>query len=91
MSAPSFSIRTLIAGEGLAGIAQSVKERQQQAASLRESVFDVRRIPAVIYSDKKPILFHVAQAGDESSTADRIQVAMNFHSSPGARCEISND
>ena len=91
MSAPSFSIRTLIAGEGLAGIPQSLEERQQQAASLRESVFDVRRIAAVIHSHKKPILFHIAQASDERATANRVQVAMNFHSSPGARCEISND
>jgi len=91
MSAPSFSIPTLIAGEGLTSIAQSVKERQKQGASLRESVFDVRWIPAVIHSGKKPILFHITQAGDKRTTADRIQVAMNFHSSPWARCEISND
>jgi len=76
LAAPPFSIPAFVASKSLPGFAQSIEQRQKQETALRKGILDVRRIPAIVYSDKQLVFFHIAQAPDESTTADRIEVAM---------------
>lgn len=76
LAAPSLSVPTFITCEGLTRLTQSVEQRQEQAAAFGERVFNMWGIPAIIHAHKQLVFFHIAQAPDESTTADRIEVAM---------------
>ena len=84
------AIPAVVAVEGLAQFSEGVKEWEQEASTLCQNVFDVRRAAPVIPSLNKIIMLHVAQAADQRAATDRMESRQEFRRAFGVVREVAH-
>src|SRR6267142_1805179 len=73
------SILTLVAFERNTQTSQRFQQRQQQASSLSEGIFDMRRVATKIGAHQESVFFHVTQAPHKSAAANRRETREQLH------------